>query len=114
MTQLDITHGEGEAFELVAWSKSLKMKIRLAIHYLAGGGLRLYFSTDTSDCGKNVYDIYRTLFQIEFCFRAGHQFTGLLDWQTRYEKALDFAYNDSLTAVNVEPSLKAEVAHALR
>ena len=54
-------------------------------------GHRLYFSTDTSVCGKDVYDIYRTRFQIEFCFRDGHQFTGLLDCQARDEKALDFA-----------------------
>ena len=68
MTRLDIAAEEGEAFELIAWSRSLKQKIRLVIHYLPGGGHRLYFSTDTSVCGKDVYDIYRTRFQIEFCF----------------------------------------------
>ncbi len=92
MTRLDIAPEEGEAFELVAWCKSLKQKIRLVIHYLPGGVHRLYFSTDTSVCGNDVYDIYRTRFQIEFCFRDGHQFTGLLDCQARNEKALDFAY----------------------
>ena len=53
--------------------------------------LRLFFV-----CGKDVYDIYRTWFQIEFCFRDGHQFTGLLDCHARDEKALDFACNASL------------------
>ena len=108
MTRLDIAPEEGEAFELVAWCKSLKQKIRLVIHYLPGGGLRLYFSTDTSVSGKDVYDIYRTRFQIEFCFRDGHQFTGLLDCQARNEKALDFAYNASLAAVNITKVLRKQ------
>ena len=108
MTRLDIAPEEGEAFELVAWCKSLKQKIRLVIHYLPGGGHRLYFSTDTSVCGKDVYDIYRTRFQIEFCFRDGHQFTGLLDCQARNEKALDFAYNASLAAVNITKVLRKQ------
>ena len=108
MTRLDIAPEDGEAFELVAWCKSLKQKIRLVIHYLPGGVHRLYFSTDTSVCGKDVYDIYRTRFQIEFCFRDGHQFTGLLDCQARNEKALDFAYNASLAAVNITKVLRKQ------
>ena len=108
MTRLDIAPEEGEAFELVAWCKSLKQKIRLVIHYLPGGVHRLYFSTDTSVCDKDVYDIYWTRFQIEFCFRDGHQFTGLLDCQARNEKALDFAYNASLAAVNITKVLRKQ------
>ena len=56
----------------------------------------------------DVFDIYRTRFQIEFCFRDGHQFTGLLDCQARDEKALDFAYNASLAAVNVTKVLRKQ------
>lgn len=74
----------------------------------AGGGHRLYFSTDTSVCGKDVYDIYRTRFQIEFCFRDGHQFTRLPDCQARDEKVLDFAYNASLAAVNITKVLRKQ------
>jgi len=94
--------------------------------------LRLFFV-----CGKDVYDIYRTRFQIEFCFRDGHQFTGLLDCQARDEKArtrfqiefcfrdghqftglldcqardekaLDFACNASLAAVNITKALRKQ------
>lgn len=108
MRRLDIDSTEGEAYELVAWSKSLKKKVRLVIHYLPGGGYRLYFCTDTEVRGMDVYDIYRTRFQIEFCFRDGHQFTGLLDCQARDEKALDFAYNASLAAVNVTKVLRKQ------
>lgn len=109
MSRIDIDPAEGTAYELIVWCKSLKQKIRLVIHYLPGGGHRLYFSTDTSVCGKDVYDIYRTRFQIEFCFRDGHQFTGLLDCQARDEKALDFAYNASLAAVNITKVMRKQI-----
>lgn len=108
MKRIDIDPTEGKAYELIAWSKSLKQKIRLVVHYLPNGSHRLYFSTDISVCGKDVYDIYRTRFQIEFCFRDGHQFTGLLDCQARDEKALDFAYNASLSAVNIVKLMRKE------
>lgn len=108
MRQIEIDTTEGTAYELIAWSKSLKQKIRLVIHYLPNGSHRLYFSTDITVSGKDIYDIYRTRFQIEFCFRDGHQFTGLLDCQARDEKALDFAYNASLTAVNVTKVLRKQ------
>ena len=35
----------------------LMQKIRLVIHYLPGGGHRLYYSTDTTVRGKDIYDI---------------------------------------------------------
>lgn len=108
MRRLDIDKADGEAYELVAWSKSLKQKIRLVIHYLPNGRHRLYFSTDTKVSGMDVYDIYRTRFQIEFCFRDGHQFSGLLDCQARDEKALDFAYNASLAAVNITKVMRKQ------
>lgn len=101
MKRIDIDAAEGEAYEFVAWSRLLKQKIRLMIHCLPNGDHRLYFSSDTAVCGKDIYDIYRTRFQIEFCFRDGHQFTGLIDCQTLDEKALNFAYNASLAAVNI-------------
>lgn len=108
MKRVDIDTHEGEAYELIAWNKSLKQKIRLVIYYLSNGDDRLYFSSDSTVCGKDVYDIYRTRFQIEFCFRDGHQFTGLLDCQARDEKALDFAYNASLAAVNITKVLRKQ------
>ena len=41
-------------------------------------------------------------------FRDGHQFTGLLDFQARDGKALDFAYNASLAAVHVTKVLRKQ------
>ncbi|MDY5969992.1 MAG: transposase, partial [Bacteroidales bacterium] len=40
-------------------------------------------------------------FQIEFCYRDGKQFTGLCDCQARDYAKLEFAFNASLSAVNV-------------
>ena len=110
MNRLDIDPSEGEAYGLVAWSKSLKRKVRLVLHCLPGGGHRLYFCTDITVCGMDVYDIYRTRFQIEFYFRDGHRFTGLPDCQARDGKALDFACNASLAAVNVTKILRKQTS----
>lgn len=113
MTRLFIDLSEGSAFELIVWSKALEQKIKLVIHFLPNGDYRLYFSTDITACGIDIYDIYRTRFQIEFCFRDGHQFTGLLDCQGRSEAALDFAYNASLAAINIVKLMRKETNTSL-
>ena len=101
MTEVEIGVKGENAYELVARSKALQRNIRLVIHILKDGSHRLYFSTDTTMRGIDVFDIYRTRFQIEFCYRDGHQFTGLRDCQARDEKRLDFAFNASFAAINV-------------
>lgn len=113
MTRIDIDREEGRAYELIAWSKSLKRKVRLVIWYKPDSSHKLFFCTDVNVCGKDVFDIYRTRFQIEFCYRDGHQFTGLMDCQARGEKAMDFCYNASLTAVNLVKTLRKETGTML-
>lgn len=54
MKRLYIVSKEGEAYELVAWSKALECKVRLVIHILPNGTHRLYFSTDETMSGKDV------------------------------------------------------------
>lgn len=103
------TGRKGEkAYELVARSKALGRNVKLVIHILADGSHRLYFSTDTTMSGIDVFDIYHTRFQIEFCFRDAHQFTGLRDCQARDERKLDFAFNVSFAAVNVIKTMRKE------
>ena len=101
MTEVNIGVKGEKAYELVAHSKALGRNIKLVIHILKDGTHKLYFSTDTMMSGIDVFDIYRTRFQIEFCYRDGHQFTGLRDCQARDEKRLDFAFNASFAAINV-------------
>ena len=62
---------------------------------------KVFFSTDCSMSAKEVIDIYRSRFQIEFLFRDAKQFTGLCHCQARDTRALDFAFNLSLAAINV-------------
>ena len=61
-----------------------------------------YFSKESFVTGvKDVFDIYRARFQLEFVFRDAKQFTGLTHWQARNKEAMAFAFNASLTSVNV-------------
>ena len=62
---------------------------------------KVYFSTDLTLSGEDIYRVYRSRFQIEFLYRDGKQFTGLTDCQARTRKSLNFAFNASLTAVNL-------------
>lgn len=62
---------------------------------------KVFFSTDCTLSAKEIIDIYRSRFQIEFLFRDAKQFMGLCHCQARDKKALDFAFNLSLAAINV-------------
>ena len=62
---------------------------------------KVFFSTDTGMSAKDIFEIYRTRFQLEFVFRDAKQFTGLTHCQARNSKALSFAFNASLTSVNI-------------
>lgn len=62
---------------------------------------KVFFSTDCSMSAKDMIDIYRSRFQIEFLFRDAKQFTGLCHCQSRDTRAMDFAFNLSLSAINV-------------
>ena len=48
---------------------------------------------------RDIFDIYRTRFQLEFVFRDAKQFTWLTHCQARNKEALSFAFNASLTSV---------------
>lgn len=77
MEKLHIEGLEGSAYTLIAYSKALKQKVRLVIWIMPNGKHKLFFSTKTSMSGEDVLYIYRSIFQIEFCFRDAKQFTGL-------------------------------------
>ena len=61
----------------------------------------LLFSTDLKLSGKEILDLYRLRFQIEFLIRDAKQFTGLNHCQARDAEALDFHFNSSMSAVNL-------------
>jgi hypothetical protein len=51
---------------------------------------KLFFSTDTSLSGIDIFLFYKSRFQIEFLYRDAKQFTGLEHCQSRSETKLDF------------------------
>ena len=115
MTNLDksrvqkIAIDKGELYTLIAYSKSLKQKIRLAIWYSKEERKpKLFFCTNINMSGKDVIEYYRTRFQIEFCFRDAKGFTGLTHCQARDVAKLSFNFNTSLTSVNLAKVIAKE------
>lgn len=101
---------EGEAqpqlhvYTQTLWHVGLKRLVRTVLLLntrQAGSRYLLLFSTDLSLTGKEVLELYRLRFQIEFLFRDAKQFTGLADCQARDDKALAFHFNTALSAVNL-------------
>ena len=94
---------KGCLYSLKAYSKPLKRTVKLVVWYPDDGSARwqLYFSTDADMSGKDVIDIYRTRFQIEFHFRSGKQHTGLTQCQSTNINKLGFHFNASLTSINL-------------
>ena len=69
---------------------------------------KVYFSTDLTLSGEDIYWVYRSRFAIEFLYRDGKQFTGLTNCQARNSNSLDFAFNASLSAINIAKALSVE------
>jgi len=100
---------DGETIVLhsaIVWATSLKRNVRVVIVDYPEKGKKtqtrkIFFSTDVNMLPKDIMDIYRTRFQIEFLLRDAKQFTGLCHCQSRKKEKLDFAFNCSLTAINV-------------
>ena len=93
-------------YSSVVWSVGLKRKVKVVIVDCLEPGKKtqerkVFFSTDTSMSAKDIMDIYRSRFQIEYLYRDAKQFTGLTHCQSRKRESLDFAFNMSLSSINV-------------
>ena len=93
-------------YTAVVWAVSLEREVRVVVvDYVDTDKKRqsrkVFFSTDTKMSARDIFDIYRTRFQLEFVFRDAKQFTGLTHCQARNKEALSFAFNASLSSVNV-------------
>lgn len=87
-------------------SKSLKRNIKLVIASFQEKGKKsqtrkMFFSTDIDMKATDIFDIYRTRFQEEFLFRDAKGFMGLEHCQARSVNKLNFAFNMSLSSVNM-------------
>jgi hypothetical protein len=84
-------------------SVSLKCDIRIAYLVKKVGkkmATALLFSTDTNLSALEIYQYYKSRFQIEFLFRDAKQFTGLTQCRAQSEQALHFHFNVTMTALN--------------
>ncbi|MBE9563579.1 MAG: transposase [Proteobacteria bacterium] len=61
----------------------------------------LLFSTDLELAIKDIYQFYKARFQIEFLFRDAKQFIGLNHCQARNQQALNFHFNATMTALQL-------------
>lgn len=107
----EVTYEEGDGkaatlYTAVVRATSMKRDVRVVIVDCMEPGKKtqtrkVFFSTDIDMSAKDIMDIYRTRFQIEFLLRDSKQYTGLTHCQSRQKEALAFHFNMSLTAINV-------------
>ena len=93
-------------FEATLYSVALKRYIRVAVMhvYKEDGSIKLhniYFSTDLTLSGANIYAYYKARYQIEFLYRDAKQYAGLEHCQSKSETKLHFHFNTALTTVSI-------------
>jgi hypothetical protein len=70
-------------------------------HFKGQTRREVLFSTNLEMPALEVIECYRARFEMEFPFRDAKGFTGLMDSQSRSEKALGFAWNASFLTVSL-------------
>ncbi|MCK5906783.1 MAG: transposase [Flavobacteriales bacterium] len=102
--KLEFEHEDSNIYSAVVYSRGLKRNIKLIYQELVEPKKKsylLFFSTDQMQDAKEIFNIYKSRFQIEFLYRDGKQHTGLNDSQARSKNKLHFHFNASLTAINL-------------
>jgi hypothetical protein len=112
-TYSDSEGKETNLFSAIVWATSLKRKVRVVIVDCQEPGKKtqtrkVFFSTDVNMSAKDIMDTYKTRFQIEFLLRDAKQFTGLTHCQSRKKSSLEFAFNMSLSTINVARAFARE------
>ena len=107
------TSGDAILHSATVWAVSLKRNVKVVIADFDEPGKKtqskkVFFSTDTSKSAVDIFGIYKTRFQIEFLYRDAKQYTGLCDCQSRNSDALDFAFNMSLSTINIARQFAAQ------
>lgn len=97
-------------YEATLYSKALKRNIRVVVqhNFRADGSIKnhkIFFSTDTTISGIDIFLFYKSRFQIEFLYRDAKQFTGLEHCQARSETKLHFHFNTALTTVSLAKAI---------
>lgn len=93
-----------EIYSKIVQVKAFKRQVKLVLLRREVSGrvsYALLFSTDLHLDPKQIIRYYKARFQIEFLFRDGKQYTGLMDCQARCKEAIHSHINASLTALNL-------------
>lgn len=105
LTWVETLQSGVELYSGVVFAVALKRSIRLVyLHDVRDPNaprVVLLFSSDIHQDPKEIYQMYKLRFQVEFIFRDAKQFTGLADCQARDSQKLEFHFNASLTALNL-------------
>jgi hypothetical protein len=91
-------------YSSVLYAQALKKDIHVVcILWKFNGQIRreVLFSTNLEMPALEVIECYRARFEMEFPFRDAKGFAGLMDSQSRSEKALEFAWNASFLTVSL-------------
>ena len=65
-------------YTAIVHSKALNKGVKIVIRKTKKvKSHKIYFSTDTALSGKDIVELYKTRFQIEFCFRDTKGYTRL-------------------------------------
>lgn len=93
-------------YEATLHSVPLKRQVRVAVKhtYDENGSVKshkIFFSTDLTLSGIEVYCYYKARYQIEFLYRDAKQYAGLEHCQSKSETKLHFHFNTALTTVSL-------------
>jgi len=97
-------------YEATVYCKAFKRMIRVAVMhtYAEDGSIKkhkIFFSTDLSMSGIDIYCYYKGRYQIEFLYRDAKQHVGLEHAQTKSETKLHFHFNTALTTVSLAKAI---------
>ncbi len=97
-------------YEATVYCKAFKRMIRVAVMhtYSEDGSIKthkIYFSTDPSMSGIDIFCYYKGRYQIEFLYRDAKQYVGLEHAQTKSETKLHFHFNTALTTVSLAKAI---------
>jgi hypothetical protein len=91
-------------YSSVLYAPALKrfvLVVCIVWHFKGQTRREVLFSTNLEMPALEVIECYRARFEMEFPFRDAKGFAGLMDSQSRSEKALEFAWNASFLTVSL-------------
>ena len=99
--KIDYTFDGGECFVGIVYSKSLEQKVKVVVWVSKDGSKhKIFFSNDLTFAGKDIVEIYRCRFLVEFEFRNAKGFASLERCQARSMNKYRTHFNMSFTSLN--------------